>query len=608
MANEDAKVLELRNSLPSHDRLAVNISNKFVEWGQQRRPWTEETKEARNYIFQTSTKDTTNKKLPWKNSTTTPKLCQIRDNLHANYMAAEFSRDDFFRWEGSDENSAKQKMKTAIEAYVSTKVKGSNLQDTISDCLLDYIDEGNVFGEVRHVEESYTDPDTNEKVVTYKGPKLFRISPYDIQFDLSANEFKNAPKITKSIKQLGQLMKLKDSEELNYDPEVIEHLLFIRNTVSRYNENEVDKAQGIQIDGFGDLKSYYGTNFVEILEFEGDWFDPDSMEMQENRLITIADRSMILRNIANPSWQGRDTKRHVGWRKRPDNLWGMGPLANLVGMQYRIDHLENASADAVDLTIQPPLKIKGAVDEFEWGPFAEIFLGEDGDLETLRIETSAFANDNKIAILEAKMELFAGAPREAMGVRTPGEKTAFEVQTLNNAASRIFQNKIQHFEKHFLEPILNDYLEVGRRFLGKDFDDTVKSIDSETGAALFASVKREDIAAEGRLEPIGARHFAAKAQALQNITTFMGSTVGQDPSVLTHVSGWTMAQVFEDLLDLEKFNMVSKNIRVSENLETQRQVKVAEEQLAGEDAVGEGDAEADLAELEAQGGPPNVPQ
>jgi hypothetical protein len=27
----------------------------------------------------------------------------------------------------------------------------------------------------------------------------------------------------------------------------------------------------------------------------------------------------------------------------------MGPLDNLVGLQYRIDHLENAKADALDL-------------------------------------------------------------------------------------------------------------------------------------------------------------------------------------------------------------------------------------------------------------------
>src|SRR3546814_6463709 len=64
----------------------------------------------------------------------------------------------------------------------------------------------------------------------------------------------------------------------------------------------------------------------------------------------------------------------------------MGPLDDLVGMQYRIDHLENAKADAFDLMIQPPLKIVGDVEEFAWGPSAEIYCGEGGDVVELRSE------------------------------------------------------------------------------------------------------------------------------------------------------------------------------------------------------------------------------
>jgi hypothetical protein len=33
------------------------------------------------------------------------------------------------------------------------------------------------------------------------------------------------------------------------------------------------------------------------------------------------------------------------------------------------------------------------------------------------------------------MEMMAGAPREAMGIRTPGEKTAFEVRAYDSCWS-----------------------------------------------------------------------------------------------------------------------------------------------------------------------------
>ena len=75
-----------------------------------------------------------------------------------------------------------------------------------------------------------------------------------------------------------------------------------------------------------------------------------------------------------PSWSGHAPIYHVGWRTRPDNLWAMGPLENLVGMQYRIDHLENLKADAMDLAVLPPLVIKGEVEQFKYAPGAEIHI------------------------------------------------------------------------------------------------------------------------------------------------------------------------------------------------------------------------------------------
>ena len=87
------------------DALASAVSNRFVDYEKYRRSWVEEKKELRNYLFATDTTRTTNATLPWKNSTTTPKLTQLRDNLHANYMAALFPNDEWLLWEGDDEDA-----------------------------------------------------------------------------------------------------------------------------------------------------------------------------------------------------------------------------------------------------------------------------------------------------------------------------------------------------------------------------------------------------------------------------------------------------------------------------------------------------------------------
>jgi len=116
----------------------------------------------------------------------------------------------------------------------------------------------------------------------------------------------------------------------------------------------------------------------------------------------------------------------------------MGPLDNLVGMQYRIDHLENMKADIWDLTRYPIFKIKGYVEDFDWSPGERIICGDDGDVDLVSPDVQVLNFNTEISILEAKMEEMAGAPKEAMGFRTPGEKTKYEVQRIENAASRIF--------------------------------------------------------------------------------------------------------------------------------------------------------------------------
>ena len=233
----------------------------------------------------------------------------------------------------------------------------------------------------------------------------------------------------------------------------------------------------------------------------------------------------------------------------------------------------------------PIAKVQGFVEDFSFGPGEKIYVGEDGNVEFMRPDTTALNADTQIAILENKMEEMAGAPRQAMGIRTPGEKTAFEVQTLDNASSRVFMNKVSYFERNFLEPLINDMLELARRNM--EISDVVRVVDDEFGAALFETITPEDLAARGKIRPIGARHFAQRANQFQNMLNLLNSAVGQDPAINVHISGIKTAQVIEELLNIEKFNLVQPNIRVAEQMETQRMVNAGQGTLDEEQAVGD---------------------
>lgn len=556
-------------ALLTRDNLATQISSMWDNHNQNRRKWLDEKLELRNYVFATDTTTTTNNQLPWKNKTTLPKLCQIRDNLHANYSSALFPNDNWMKWEGYSEQAEVKEKRLAIEAYMGNKVREGNYRTEVEKLLYDYIDFGNAFYDVVWVKEENVDAETGEPVPGYVGPKLVRISPLDIVFNPLASSFEDSYNITRYVKTLGELKaELDDMPELAYNREAIEECEKRRRALSTFSPEDINKHRAYEVDGFGSLADYYQSNYVEILEFEGTMHGSDGT-LLKNVIITVIDRSLVISTRPMPSWYGKTTKGHVGWRMRPDNIYAMGPLDNLVGLQYRLDHLENIKADAMDLAIHPPLAITGNVEEFVWGPGEEIYIGEGGNVVELGKNLApVMTANNEIATLELKMEEMAGAPKNAMGIRTPGEKTAYEVQTLEMAASRIFQNKITHFEINLVEPSLNKMLEVSRRNM--DGQDLVRVMDDDVGVAEFLKVSKADLTSAGKLRPIGARHFAAQATMMQNLNGFLSSPVAGMPGVMNHISGKAIAKMAEEMLGLEKFALYGDNIGLMESAETAR--------------------------------------
>ncbi len=561
--------IELEHLL-NPDTLAVEIANRWVEWNSLRDKWLVEKKELRNYLYATDTRTTKNAALPWSNSTTTPKLTQIMDNLHANYFATLFPQQKWMRWEATTAADGTREKREVIQSYMDNKVRQSDFINTASSLLYDWIQYGNCFATVEWSQE-YNTKESGEVTTNYIGPRLVRISPYDIVFNPTASDFYKTPKIIKSIITLGEIKRMidKDPSKAHWQA-IIDKMMYARASV-RQSDSAYNKADGFIADGFTSIQQYYESDYVEVLTFYGDIFDYNENKLHSDRIITVVDRAYVLDNEENPSWLGHAPIFMSGWRPRPDNLYAMGPLDNLVGMQYRIDHLENLKADVFDQIAYPVMKIRGDVEDFDFAPGARIYLGEEGDVGYLQPDGTALQADLQIQLLENKMEEMAGAPRQAMGIRTPGEKTAFEFQSLQNSASRIFEHKTAHFERTFLEPIMNAMLEVARRNM--NMSDTIRVLDDATGAILFRSITKDDITAKGKIVPVGARHFAERARRVQNLTQLYQLKLA-DPTIAPHLSGKEMAKIMAE--ELGEPRLYGENISVIEQLETQQTVQEAE--------------------------------
>lgn len=565
----------------TRDQLGCRIAEYWQTWNMYRQEWVDQKRELRSYIYATDTTKTTNSQLPWSNKTTIPKLTQIRDNLYANYIATMFPKRRWLKWEGEDETDETKAKVSAIRDYMTHCVNQRHFKEEIEKLVLDYIDYGNCFATVEWVDETTVDEDQQVKT-GYVGPRAVRISPLDILFNPTASTFSQTPKITRVLTNMGEAQEIlerftADERDKEVAKSVFDYCKNLRNSSSEWGTTElVEKDAYFAIDGFTNFRMYLDSDLVELLIFNGDIYNREKDEFLKNHQIIVIDRHKVIYSKKHTYPLAEIPIYKAGWRVRQDNLWSMGPLDNLVGLQYRLDHIENLKADIFDLTAFPPVMIKGIVQDFEWGPLEKIYVDADGDVKLLTTDLQVLSANVEMAQIESRMEEMAGSPKEAMGFRTPGEKTAYEVQRLENAASRIFQNKIAQFEEQVVEPILNAMLVLAQSHLN---DVTIRVIEDEFKAVDFRLITRQNISANGRIKPVAARHFAERAEVIQNLNNFYQSAAGQDPEVKMHLSSVKTAQMVEDLLDIERYELFEPYVRIHEQAEAQQQANTQTEEV-----------------------------
>jgi hypothetical protein len=576
------------------DPSADHIANLWSSWDAGRKVWKDRVAEVVQYVFATSTRETSNAKNPWSHSTHIPKLTQIYDNLGANYYEALFNRPEFFKFRPGHADETDKKKAIAIEKYLTTKHQVSGFFKVMRQLTDDYRLYGNAFAQVCYVREYIEDREGNQ-VITYEGPRIKRISPYDIVFDHTASSFENSPKVVRSLVSRASLLDDAQAElGMEYDPEVLEKLKQFSTYIARQGASEINKNIQRRFDGFMMPSDYFRSGKVEVLKYYGDIFDPISGKHLRDRVVVVVDRRWVLANHPAGDINNVGQIYQTTWRDRVDNLWGMGPLENLVGMQYLIDHLENARADAFDQMLSPDMAIVGNVQIEEEGSQKVYYITDgNGSVTPIRPDATALNADFQIERKEMQMEVYAGAPREAMGFRTPGEKTKFEVQELMNAAARIFQHKIEKFDE-LTELLLNAEVEVAVKNLSAP--DVIEVLDDDFGVIDFLEVTPEDLRARGKIRAVGAKHYQRQAQLAQELREFSGILAG-DQEMAVHFPAQKRAEAWNELLGFEKFEMFVPFGAIAEQVELQQAMQAAQRVTEESQAAEEGLDQAQDEEL-----------
>lgn len=576
------------------DQVAIRIGEMWRTYNTDRRVALKLGEEARRYVFATDIDATTADALPHKNRTHQPKLTEISDTLQSQYFEASLSMPKFFRFNGTSETD-KAKAK-AVEAWVSVKLEQRKFRETVGRQLInDYVGYGNCFAAVDYVVELDEDGE-----ITYQGPDIRRVSPLDVIFNPRGKSFNKTAKMERTLIHVSELQRLPEEfPNGGFKVDTINKAIQSRSDHFVDDWIEIIKERGLEMDGFGNIDEYYKQDLVELLIYRGDVFDPSDSSTRRRRVVYVIDRMHVIRDEPTISPMGFDGLHHAGWRVRSDNLWAQGPLDNLVGMQYRVDHLENLKADIFDIIAQPVLLIRGddvIEPEEGYAPGAVYYLGSDADVSSLVPDHTALNADSQIAVYHQLMEQFAGVVPQTRGIRTPGEKTAFEVDKLDQGGTMPFLDKVKNFER-MLETILRETFEL--MLINYDGSDYVEIFDDITKEPMLAELSRESANARGNFTATGARHWQRRTRLATEMANWLQGPM-QDPKIRMHVSGETMAKMLEQNLDYDDESFIEPFAGVKEDVHAQAIAQSEAQQFQETDtggAVRTGDASGTGAEV-----------
>lgn len=552
------KALEVQSWLSPHQQ-AVKIADYWSSWNNLRERQRERWREIDSYIHATSTQDLMEQSA-WDHTTHIPIVAEIYEDLVAIMNDTVIPHEDWLGWRPYDRSANSAQKRTAVLSYIKNRHELNGFNSTINHLLSDFVRYGNSF--------VLTVPQVNAD--GYVGPKPLRISPYDIVFNPTATDFENTPKIIRQIMDLGQFKMFCEEQGDVIDKEVMQRVLDRRGGYAGVDSAELDKNTQYLPDGFGSVSSYFfESGMIELLWFYGDIYDQTSQELHRGRKIVVVDRTSILLDVEEHA-----RIRHARYRPRPDNLWAQGALDNIVGMNYQVNHRENSKSDAIDRFIHPDRLFVGDVEEI-WDETTgqyKYLAPENGMVRDLSPDSSVLAFNSEIDMLTLRARSAARLPLQLAGFRTPGEKTAFEVQSLNEGAFRGFINKAEQFEIELLEPMVRDEIEVGRDNLTSALQ--VATSDEE-GFVTMMTITQEDLKSNGVLVPYGARRFKRELQQMNMLYQLSNSQLGQ--YIGQHINTFNLAKVVERLGGFEQFVFIDKFAAIEEQREAQQLQATAEE-------------------------------
>ena len=561
------ETLDLEMPFGDQGRLASYILDEWYEKDAYREPAKSRWEEIEAYKYATDTKNSLMGGSAFDHSTHIPVIAPISQDLEAIVGQVTMPHEDWFTFQPEDRASAPKEKRSKVVSYIKNRHRISGFKKEKEKLDSDLVTYGNAFAMVEWIDES------SEDKGGYIGPKLMRISPYDIVFDPTASSFDSSYKIIRQIISMGKLLQWKEKGLVNTD--AADLILANRRTHGTRRMTSHEKDQQYTPQGFTTYDAYMTSGVVEILWFYGDIYDQEGGKLHKNRKIASVDGTYVLFDEEIDTHTGKPHIYKAGWEVRPDNLWSMGPLDNIVGINYQVNHRENAKNDALDKLIYPDKVFVGDVEEkYDDETGQTIYLApEGGGVQEIAMNTQFFQYNLEIDALTNMARTSARLPLDLVGFRSPGEKTFGEVSALTEGAMRGFIHKTMSYES-FLEEILTAELELAHKHISGVLQVPGQA---EGGIIPFLDVTRADLKVSGSLVAKGSQRFARKNQMMSTLSQL--SATGILDRTAVHQSSKKLAELVEELTELDGFGVFEEYAQVYESAELQQLQNEAQMQV-----------------------------
>ncbi len=207
--------------------------------------------------------------------------------------------------------------------------------------------------------------------------------------------------------------------------------------------------------------TYMQERNIEILEY---W--------EDDRVVVVADRSVILRDAPNPFYHGKKPFVHIVFVPVPFEFYGIGVIEPIEGLQHELNTKRNQRLDNVNLILNRMWLVqRGTLDDYrqlQSRPGGVIVVNDINGIHPLPspdVTSSSYMEEEKI---KRDIQNTTGVTEYIRGVMPIEKQTATEVRIKSEQSSTRFDFNFKLMTEMGIKRIARFILQLDQQFITRE--------------------------------------------------------------------------------------------------------------------------------------------